>query len=432
MNQAVELPLNAEQQAAADGFFAFLFNDEKEINLRGPGGVGKTYLMGYLIDRVLPQYFQTCALMGIEAIYTDVVMTATTNKAAEVLGVATGRPAQTAHSFFNLKVVDDYSTGKSKVSKTGAWKVHERKIIFVDEASMVDSALRQYINEGTLRCKIVYVGDHCQLAPVHESLSPVYRDNLGNLDLTIPMRTNVPELHAINQQLRDTVETGVFRPIQAVPGIIDVLNSDDMEAMLIDTFKTQNPASRILAYHNNRVNDYNAFIREIRGLPSVYGLHELLINNSAIRVGKGMLSVEEEVEIVEQAECSQFDEIDSGVSLEVIMTTLRDSYGNHIRVPVPVDRDHFTKLLAYYKRNKNWHKFFHLKNNYPDLRPRDAATVYKAQGSTYDSVFIDLGDLSTCPNPNQAARMLYVAFSRARHRVFLYGELAERFGGLIF
>ena len=46
MNQAVELPLNAEQQAAADGFFAFLFNDEKEINLRGPGGVGKTYLMG--------------------------------------------------------------------------------------------------------------------------------------------------------------------------------------------------------------------------------------------------------------------------------------------------------------------------------------------------------------------------------------------------
>lgn len=114
------------------------------------------------------------------------------------------------------------------------------------------------------------------------------------------------------------------------------------------------------------------------------------------------------------------------------MTTLRDSYGSHIRVPVPVDRNHFTKLLAYYKRNKNWHKFFHLKNNYPDLRPRDAATVYKAQGSTYDSVFIDLGDLSTCPNPNQAARMLYVAFSRARHRVFLYGELAERFGGLIF
>ena len=42
MNQAVELPLNAEQQAVADGFFAFLFNDEKEINLRGPGGVGKT------------------------------------------------------------------------------------------------------------------------------------------------------------------------------------------------------------------------------------------------------------------------------------------------------------------------------------------------------------------------------------------------------
>ena len=434
MNQAVELPLNAEQQAAADGFFAFLFNDKKEINLRGPGGVGKTFLMGYLIDKVLPQYFQTCALMGIEAVYNEVVMTATTNKAAEVLGVATGRPAQTAHSFFNLKVVDDYSTGKSKVSKTGAWKVHERKIIFVDEASMVDFALRSFINEGTMNCKIVYVGDHCQMAPVHEALSPVYKGELDNLDLTIPMRTNVPELHAINQQLRDTVETGVFKPIRAVPGIIEVLTSDQMEAMLMATFKQQTITSRILAYRNARVNDYNSFIRGVRGLPQQYGVGELLINNNAIRVGRGMLSVEEEVEIIDQADRTHMELIDENndVELEVIQSTLLDSYGGQIRVPIPVDREHFAKLMAYYKRQKNWHKFFYLKNNFPDLRPRDAATVYKAQGSTYDDVFIDLGDLSTCPNPNQAARMLYVAFSRARHRVFLYGELAERFGGLIF
>jgi ATP-dependent exoDNAse (exonuclease V) alpha subunit len=60
-----------------------------------------------------------------------------------------------------------------------------------------------------------------------------------------------------------------------------------------------------------------------------------------------------------------------------------------------------------------------------------AKTVHKSQGSTHDDVYIDLGNISTCHNPNQAARMLYVAFSRARNRVFLFGQLAEKYGGLI-
>ena len=46
-------------------------------------------------------------------------------------------------------------------------------------------------------------------------------------------------------------------------------------------------------------------------------------------------------------------------------------------------------------------------------------------------VFIDLGDISTCHNPNQAARMLYVAVSRARHGIYFYGELASKYGGLV-
>jgi exodeoxyribonuclease-5 len=44
---------------------------------------------------------------------------------------------------------------------------------------------------------------------------------------------------------------------------------------------------------------------------------------------------------------------------------------------------------------------------------------------------VDLTNISTCTIPNQAARMLYVAFSRARTRVIMYGNLAPRFGGLI-
>jgi ATP-dependent exoDNAse (exonuclease V) alpha subunit len=100
-------------------------------------------------------------------------------------------------------------------------------------------------------------------------------------------------------------------------------------------------------------------------------------------------------------------------------------------VPIPADRTHFEALLKYYAGEKNWERYFFLKNTFVDLRPRDAATVHKSQGSTYDAVFIDLGNISTCNIKDQAARMLYVAFSRARTRVFIYGNLVAKYGGLI-
>ena len=72
-----------------------------------------------------------------------------------------------------------------------------------------------------------------------------------------------------------------------------------------------------------------------------------------------------------------------------------------------------------------------MKETFPDLRAKDSCTVHKSQGSTYDTVFVDLGDLSVCRNPADAARLFYVAFSRARNRVVMYGNLAERFGRIV-
>lgn len=425
--------LNIGQENAAKGFFEFLFSDEKEMCISGPGGVGKTFLMGYLIDTILPQYELSCELMGIKPIYQNVVMTATTNKASEVLSVATSRPTSTVHSFFNLTVKDDYVTGKQTLGKSRAWVVHDRTIVFVDEASMVDSDLRRYILEGTVKCKIVYVGDHCQMAPIMETLSPVYRNNLPFYELTEPVRNaGQPALQALCSLTRDTVETGNFHDIQIVPGIIDHLDSTQMEEEINRNFVNQEVDARILAYTNKRVIDYNNYIRDLRKLPAEFQVGEHLVNNVAIRLGQSMLSVEEQVTIVDAAKNTSLEEIEDGVSLEVRYSNLENSYGEiYVGVPIPVDMGHYKELLAYYQKRKNWQQFFLLKNTYPDLRQRDASTVYKAQGSSIDTVYIDLNDLSTCRNPSQAARMLYVAVSRARKRIVFYGELAEKYGRLI-
>ena len=426
------LPLNQGQLAAAEGFFQFLFNDEKEMVISGPGGVGKTFLMGHLIDQILPQYFETCQLMGIPAEYDEVVMTATTNKASEVLGIETGRPSSTVHSFLNLKVTDNYSTGESTLSKTGAWVIHTKKIIFIDECSMIDSALWAMIREGTIKCKIVYVGDHDQLAPIKETLSPIYRQNFTTYYLTEPMRNaGQPALQALCQQMRDTVETGDFYPIKLVPGVIDHLSDEQMEAELRAVFVNQDAGSQILAYTNQRVNDYNAFIREVRALPIQFQQGEYLINNTAIRLKAGMLSVEQEVLIREQSASTSFMEIAPDVQLEVCLCTLENLYGESFYgVPLPVDRAHYDSLVKHYQKTKNWNRYFFLKNTFPDLRQRDAKTVHKAQGSTCDTVYIDLGNLSTCRNPNQTARLFYVAVTRPRSRIAFFGDLAEKYGEL--
>lgn len=429
--------LNQGQQAAADAFFQFLFSSEKEFNISGPGGVGKTHLMGYLIDEVMRRYFETCQLMGVKPEFDEVVMTATTNKAAEALSQATGRPCQTIHSFLNLKVSDDWTTGKTNLVRNKTWCVHEKKIVFVDECSMVDIALYRNIHEALKDSKIVYVGDHCQLAPVLETLSPVYRQGMPFYQLTQQMRNaGQPALMALCQQLRNTVETGRFQPIQIVPGVIDHMNDDEVQVAIDGHFRQQTMDNKILAYTNQRVVDFNDHIRGLRQLPDYYTVGEKLISSSAAHLKGGIIKVEQEVEVITLAPTHEripieVSESNPPVELEICRATLETSIGERYdNVPLPVDRNHFTALIKHYQRLKNWERYFHLKNMYPDLRPHDASTVYKAQGSTYDTVFIDLGNISTCNNANQVARMLYVAVSRPRKRIILYGDLAEKYGGL--
>lgn len=433
-----KLPLNEGQTLASEGFFQFLMGPEKEINISGPGGVGKTFLMGHLIDEIMPMYYDTCKMMGIQPEYHSVHMTATTNKAAEVLGIQTGRPTTTVHAFFGLKVQDNYSTGESKVTKSNSWTVHTGIILFIDEASMIDKQLYEFIQEGTCKCKIVYVGDANQLAPVKETLSPVYRrQGINMFELLEPMRTSIPELQALNEQCRNTVQSGKdtdvydFKPIKVVSGIIDWISGEEFEQEIAYNFHEQTSDSVILAFTNQRVIDYNTHIRELRGLPEEFSPGEILISNSAVRLGKYQIRVEDEITVVSTDDETEMEFISPDAQMEVRWAVLENSFGEQFRARLPVNRKHYDDLIRYFKSIKNWHCYYSLRNNFPDLRQRDARTVYKIQGSSVDTVYIDATDLSSCRNPAQAARLIYVAVSRARKRVVFYGQLAEKYGGLI-
>jgi len=429
------MQLNEGQEAAAQAVFQFLLSEDKEFILTGPAGVGKTFMMQHIADNIMEQYRNGCRLLGIPIRLNKFQFTATTNKAAEVLRNSTGEDVMTVHSYLGLKVREDFKKGTYKLETTGASVIHTGVVLFVDESSMIDTILKGFIDKFMDdTCKIIYVGDHCQMAPVGEIISPIYQNPRHFVALTQPVRNaGQPALMALCNQLRATVETGIFKPIIEVPGVIDYIGDVELKDLLDNQFVDEDINARILCYTNARVQEYNEYIREVRGYPDVFQPGEILVNNNGIEFGKIMMRVEQQFRVMEIVKQPYDKEIDkpSGTTMEVYDIRIRATGGSEyfeLVVSIPTDPAHYTRLCKYYASRREWDTFWHLKKNYPDLRQKDAATVYKAQGSTYEWVICDLANIDAkCFDADQVARMVYVAASRPTTRLYLYGRLTGKF-----
>lgn len=425
------LVLNEGQQEAADNVFHFLFDNEKEFSITGPAGTGKTTLMAYIMKNVIKEYQDAAALMGTKGVDYEFHLTATTNKAAEVLSVSTGLPVSTIHSFLGLRVRDNYKTGEQTLMRTKNFKVYSNIILFVDEASMVDSKLYSHLMDALDdTCKVIYLGDHCQMTPVNEDLSPVYRNPKYSSPLIQPMRNaDQPALMALCSQLRQTVETGLFKPIREVPGVIEYLTEDFAYNFMEHTFLHENPGCRALAFSNVRVQEYLSYIREIRGYSEIFQVNERVVNNSSFDMGGDKIIPPESLHTI--------SEVDPTINVQTFKSQGEDFEISHYRVRldnfkhqwfnVPTDFQRVKEVKNIFARRKDWAPMFDVRDTFIDLRGSDAATVYKAQGSSYDTVLLDLNDINRAHTLDQAARLLYVGASRARQKLYLWGELSGRF-----
>lgn len=430
------LPLNEGQQKAAEQIFSFLVGPDKEMNLSGPGGSGKTHLMGHIIDSVIPEVQRIAELVHSNVKLDTVQMCATTNKAAEVLGKSVNRPTETVHSTFGLTVKTDFQTGKtSTIRNPKKWAMKQNTVFFIDEAYGMDSQLRNIILDSTQGCKIINVGDHCQLGPIFENISPIHTAGLPTAYLTEQMRNrNQPALQEVCSQLRRTVESGIFEPIKQVPGVIDFMGEGAFAneiAFLLDA-PTEDNLHKIVAYDNSRVLQYTEYLRSVRGLGDQIEVGEMLVNNTMYQDGEKHMSVEEEIEVIAVRDKIHNTSITSDAEVTVRYIDIKTQWSGVISdVAIPTNIEHFQQLKAWYKRQKNWRAFYDMQERFPDLRMREASTVHKSQGSSHDTILIDMGNLSNCPNPLVASRLLYVALSRARNRVICFGDLAQKYGGLI-
>lgn len=420
--------LNEEQRNAFADVLNFINDPSRKFHrISGGAGVGKSFFISKVADDILKHKGPDCPLW-------EIAITATTNKAAAVLKNSMQHrrgEIQTIYSFMNLRVHSDFNSGTKKVVPTKRWVVHSRTLIIVDEASMVNKNLYDYIDKGTdSTCKILFVGDKNQLAPVKEHISPVYTLPHSESLLVQPMRNSTqPALMALCEQAKDTVLTGKFHRITEVPGVIDFIDGNQMKGILEREYHTEDPSKRVLCYTNARVIDYNLYIRELRGYTEHYAVGEMLTNNSSAElVDKTRLYTDQVVEVVERGEVYENNDWVPGHPLEMIDLEVRDPETlSMYSVSVCADPEDRQEVLRYWKSRQKWDRFFKFQDNIPDLRAVASSTTHKAQGSTYDSVIVDLADIGKSTNNEQTARLQYVALSRPRNRIYIRGQLPERY-----
>lgn len=414
------LTLTSDQQAALDNLYAFLTDpNERVFVLRGYSGCGKSTLVRTILDR-LPNFMRTVKLINPDAGRLEVQLTATTNKAAEVLAQVTGSEAGTIHSTLGLRVSVDYRTNTTtlKLSNPNAPLV-EDKLLFIDEASFIDSALLSHIFSRTKNCKIVFVGDPAQLTQVNSRNAPVFEAKFPGAALTQVVRqAEGNPIVELATKFRHAVNTGEFFSFRPDGHHIRHLDREAFNELIETEFTRPDwtySDSKILAWTNKCVIGYNQYVRNLAKGDPHFAAGDYAVCNSFVQLGKGgSIKTDDLVLITEiEPDCECFGVPGNYMTLD---------YRHRVFVPHSLAE----KNLAIKKARalEEWSQVATMESNWADLRAVFAQTINKSQGSTYGSVFIDLDDVARCHNGNQLARMLYVAVSRAKEHVYLTGDLA--------
>ena len=98
-----------------------------------------------------------------------------------------------------------------------------------------------------------------------------------------------------------------------------------------------------------------------------------------------------------------------------VVTDVAEVYG--IYMPYEQKAKHLSK----YKRTHSMYEYMQEKSKYLDIRSGYATTIHQSQGSTYDTVFLDLADVNArCRDKELKQRLIYVALTRARDKVYVY------------
>ena len=456
-SQAKASPLNPEQEKAVRQMLAFVKSRDAFFLLKGYAGTGKTFAIQEFVKRAQQRSSRYGPL--------TVALCAPTNKAVRVIrdmAITAGLEDvnfATLHQLLGL-VLEEGESEKPKLRRAPNTRpsLNENDIVILDEGSMVsqelwDMIIREAAYGGT---KIIVMGDDAQLPPVGERDSPCFREIAPVAALTTIMRQE--DARELGEAI-DAVRQRVFDPKAPLPqrsaasldrkcGYFFLTRQQWREEMCAAfasaAFQEDPDFVRVIAWRNSVVNSLNEIIRDILfpGATAAFMPGERLIvrdavlkevvtrtNNRESVAREIVLPTSSEVTVVKvkayfDGEFNVFDltvRSDDGVIND--LTAIPPAYDHPDQVA------YSAKLRGYAEAAKDiqssgagdlWFQYWRLKNKYARVGYAYAMTAHKAQGSTFDNVFIAQPDILSNRNAEEAAKCLYVAYSRARRRVYVH------------
>ena len=418
------IQLTEEQSLAVDAIIDFLQDpDPTELffALSGFAGTGKTFCMREVVAR--------CAKSNSKFVFT-----APTNKAAKVLRQIVGE-ACTIYALLGLRID---KSGEVKTLTHGKMPpdLSDIDAIFIDEGSMVNSNLYNILLD---RCqkydvRVIFMGYVAQLPPVGEASSRIWTEveqgatlsrvmRHDNAILTLATEIRVAMMHvspSITIASTHSDHDGVWKLTKKD------FNSNIYNAAAAGAFADGSQA-KVIAWRNVRVAEYNQLIRSAiygaEAAPGYYLVGERIVaTEPCLRYDETLLTTDDEALVEGVIPC--LHPLNS--RYKALELKCRTELNKVIRLLVihPESAELFNndaEKLAHEAKAapRLWKKFWDHKELFHSVKYAYALTAHRAQGSTYENVWVDYQDILLNRNRKEAFQCLYVACTRPTTKLFL-------------
>lgn len=411
--------------------------ENHELTLDAPGGTGKTFTIKALINILEEQGF-------------SYVLLATTHKACSLYS-SRGMYCATIHRFLRASQQYDAETGALQFAFEGNTEHYD--YIIIDEVSMIKNDLYDTISNYAgvpggphgRETKIIYTGDRYQLPPVGQNgkISKVFTNPIFTFTKNIRVNKNRDSKCAQwLKTARSAVDNSHIK--------LDIDKQD--RAFMLDTFYKGGDII-LLAWTNNRVNEYNRMIRSYlfnTPTPEMFypgeklcfgGFRKAQIDDRSFMIyhTSDILDLKQVNKCEAEVPYPQCDHTpkdatsikacdECGIKAHRNLTSrfsfyeLTDQHDVVWKYPIEKDKNRLNVLMKehldyckFMKLSDQWRYYYDIKNNFmPNIVYNYAMTVHKAQGSEFDTVFIDVKNIRSNHNLDERSRMLYTALSRLK------------------
>lgn len=426
-----KVQLSSDQQKALDTLLEFLHNGSAKVALlQGKPGTGKTFVLKELLKKY--KYRAVC--------------TAPTNKATKVLADMLTSDSYkpdccTIFKLLNLTMSSDGEVKELKIPNKEV-DISRFSLVIIDEAFMINSQLKEVLDDvlDKQNIKLLFIGDEYQLPPIGEPISAIkeyFNDgsnpsimlhevmrHSGNIlecvneirqAINFPMAYKLPFLQKFKQA--DELEAGVtVIPMRDFLSNIQVLARDTDEFIIPK-------AAKVIAWRNATVNSFNKEIRKIL-FPNTYfkntwevGDRVTVTEPAKNLEGKIMATVDEEGTI--QGVAYGRHMFLEGINIYSINVLMDDNLIKTFTIVADDSLEIFNNILSAKRlsarqNSKLWKEYWGIHEAVHYIKHSYAITAHRAQGSTYNKVFCNLGDILSNRNTREALQCLNVAMSRAK------------------